>query len=43
MPSEATLQTYRAQLRGTLVQPGDADYDEARKVYNGDDRQAAAR
>ncbi|MEX1255845.1 MAG: FAD-binding oxidoreductase [Dehalococcoidia bacterium] len=25
----------RAQLRGQLVQPGDPDYDEARKVYNG--------
>lgn len=34
MPSEATVQNFRAQLRGTLVQPGDAQYDEARKVYN---------
>jgi hypothetical protein len=34
MPSEAILQAFRAQLRGTLVQPGDAEYDDARKVYN---------
>jgi hypothetical protein len=34
MPSDATLQAYRAQLRGTLLQPGDADYEQARKVYN---------
>lgn len=34
MLNEATLATYKSQLRGTLVQPGDADYDSARKVYN---------
>ena len=34
MPSEATVQNLRAPLRGALVQPGDALYDEARKVYN---------
>jgi hypothetical protein len=34
MLNEVTVQTFRAQLRGTLVQPGDADYDQARKVYN---------
>lgn len=34
MPNEATLQALHAQLRGTLVQPGDADYDRARQVYN---------
>ena len=25
----------RASLRGELIRPGDASYDEARKVYNG--------
>ncbi|GAC1599781.1 MAG: FAD-binding oxidoreductase [Ramlibacter sp.] len=34
MSNEAALNALRAQLRGTLVQPGDADYDQARKVYN---------
>jgi hypothetical protein len=34
MPNESTLQALQAQLRGTVVQPGDADYDQARKVYN---------
>jgi hypothetical protein len=34
MPSDATLQAYRAQLRGALLQPGDGDYEQARKVYN---------
>ena len=28
------IQTFRAGLRGQLIQPGDADYDAARKVYN---------
>lgn len=32
---EAQAQVFRASLRGTLVRPGDADYDEARAVYNG--------
>jgi FAD/FMN-containing dehydrogenase len=31
----ATVEEFRARLRGTLIQPGDAAYDEARKVYNG--------
>jgi FAD/FMN-containing dehydrogenase len=30
----ADLTAYRATLRGTLVQPGDAAYDDACKVYN---------
>lgn len=34
MPNDASLQSLQAQLRGTLVQPGDAGYDQARKVYN---------
>jgi FAD/FMN-containing dehydrogenase len=32
---EAALQSFAAQLRGPLIQPGDASYDEARKVFNG--------
>jgi hypothetical protein len=28
------LQSLRAQLRGSLLQPGDEGYDQARKVYN---------
>jgi FAD/FMN-containing dehydrogenase len=31
----ATVEEFRARLRGKLIQPGDAAYDEARKVYNG--------
>jgi FAD/FMN-containing dehydrogenase len=27
--------TLRAQMRGELIQPGDASYDEVRKLYNG--------
>ncbi len=34
MFNDTELATYRAQLRGALIQPGDASYDEARKVYN---------
>jgi len=28
------LEQFAARLRGTLIQPHDVDYDEARKVYN---------
>jgi FAD/FMN-containing dehydrogenase len=31
----ATVEGFRAQLRGELIQTGDAAYEEARKVYNG--------
>jgi hypothetical protein len=30
----ATIQAFTSALRGNLIQPGDAEYDEARKVYN---------
>jgi UDP-N-acetylenolpyruvoylglucosamine reductase len=32
--SEQAVTALRTQLRGELIQPGDAHYDEARKVYN---------
>src|SRR3712207_9326733 len=35
MLDEATVEQFKADLRGELIQPGDPDYDEARKVYNG--------
>ncbi|MHC4623819.1 MAG: FAD-binding oxidoreductase, partial [Planctomycetota bacterium] len=35
MVSEAIAEKLRASLRGELIQPGDAEYDSARKVYNG--------
>ncbi len=31
----ATVEGFRAQLRGKLILPGDAAYEEAHKVYNG--------
>lgn len=34
MLSEAALQDFRASLRGQLIIPADADYDEARKIHN---------
>ncbi len=33
--SEARIQEFEANLRGTLIRPGDGDYDEARSVWNG--------
>jgi FAD/FMN-containing dehydrogenase len=33
--SEATFAPFKSSLRGEVIEPGDARYDEARKVYNG--------
>ena len=33
--SENTVKNLTAQLHGELIQPGDAHYEETRKVYNG--------
>src|SRR6478736_2832938 len=35
MLNEDSITELKQNLRGRLTQPGDADYDEARKVYNG--------
>ena len=35
MLNENTVADFKANLRGRLIEPGDKDYDEARKVYNG--------
>ena len=35
MLNENSIADFKANLRGRLIQPGDKDYDEARKVYNG--------
>src|SRR5215475_5502736 len=32
---DAVVEDLRANLRGSLLRPGDAGYDEARKVWNG--------
>jgi len=34
MISESALQALRANLRGQLVLPKDADYDDARRIHN---------
>ena len=35
MEKEASLEKFKASLRGNLLRPGDPGYDDARKVYNG--------
>ena len=35
MLNEDSITELKRSLRGRLIQPSDADYDEARKVYNG--------
>src|SRR3954471_24441290 len=35
MLNEDSITELKRSLRGRLIQPGDADYDDARKVYNG--------
>jgi hypothetical protein len=35
MLNEATIAAFRASLRGGLIEPGDPNYEVARKVYNG--------
>src|SRR5262249_50670184 len=35
MLNEDSIAELKRSLRGRLIQPGDADYDEVRKVYNG--------
>ena len=32
--SEEKIEEFRISLRGDLIQPGDADYDQARTVWN---------
>ena len=32
---DAAVQDLKTRVRGELIRPGDAQYDEARKVYNG--------
>ena len=34
MLNENSIADFKANLRGRLIQPGDADYDDARNVYN---------
>ena len=35
MPAQATLEAFKARLRGELLQASDAGYETARQVYNG--------
>ena len=32
---EATIQEFKARLRGALLRPGEAGYDDARTIWNG--------
>src|SRR5947199_9351127 len=34
MLNENAIADFKANLRGRMIEPGDKDYDEARKVYN---------
>src|SRR5579862_5641862 len=34
MMNDAAIAAFKASLRGELIEPGDAGYEEARKVYN---------
>lgn len=35
MSLEQAITEFRGQFRGEIIEPGDASYDQARKVYNG--------
>ena len=34
MPDETTIEAFRANLHGELIEPSDTSYEAARKVYN---------
>ena len=34
MIDQSTIEEFKANLRGQLIQPGDEGYDEACKIYN---------
>jgi hypothetical protein len=34
MPTDQSIRALKSKLKGSLIQPGDAEYDDARKVYN---------
>ena len=35
MLSEDSVKKFKSNLRGSVIEPGDKGYDDARKVYNG--------
>src|SRR5438045_9649808 len=35
MLSEDSVKEFKSNLRGSVIEPGDKGYDDARKVYNG--------
>ncbi len=35
MLTDSSIQQFKTALRGEMIQPGDSNYDESRKVYNG--------